>query len=93
MHTYGVAGNLRALLRVHRAVEHYWQQNVEKQEMARYGPSGAISADQGTVPVASPKLHYSCQELQAGYRHTVNRRPKSPVREICTLGSVEAGGG
>ena len=31
--------------------------------------------------------------VKAGYRHTVNQRLKSPVREIRTLGSVGAGGG
>ena len=30
--------------------------------------------------------------VKAGYRHTVNQRLKSPVREIRTLGSVGAGG-
>src|SRR5215472_8748645 len=52
---------------------------------------GAISADQGTVPTASTKAALLLQRA-AGYRHTVNQRLTSPVREICTLGSVGAGG-
>jgi hypothetical protein len=85
---YGVAGNLRALLRVHRAVKRYWR-NLESSELAWHGPVEAISADQGTVPAASAKAALLLP-IAVGYRHTVNQPLKSPVREICTLGSVGA---
>jgi hypothetical protein len=67
-------------------------QNVEQQELAWPHPLGAIPADQRTVPAATAKAVPFLPEVTS-YRHTVNQRPTSPVREICMLGSVGAGGG
>jgi len=62
---YGVAGNLRALLRVHRAVEHYWRKMLSSRSW-----HGRIRWEQfqrikEQFPLLRPKLHYSYRELQA----------------------------
>jgi len=62
---YGVAGNLRALLRVHRAVEHYWRKMLSSRSW-----HGRIRWEQfqrikEQFPLLRPKLHHSYRELQA----------------------------
>ena len=62
---YGVAGNLRALLRVHRAVEHYWRKMLSSRSW-----HGRIRWEQfqrikEQFPLLRPKLHFSYRELQA----------------------------
>ncbi len=89
---YGVAGNLRALLRVHRAVEHYWRKMLSSRSWHGTVRWEQFQRIKEQFPLLRPKLHYSLPRA-AGYRHTVNQRLTSPVREICTLGSVGAGGG
>ena len=62
---YGIAGNLRALLRVHRAVEHYWRKMLSSQELAwpiRWEQFHRIKEQ---FPLLRPKLYLSYRELQA----------------------------
>jgi group II intron reverse transcriptase/maturase len=49
---YGIAGNFRSLLKVHRAVGTLLAQNAEQSELARHGPMGAIPTDQVEVSAA-----------------------------------------
>jgi hypothetical protein len=88
---YGIGGNIRALQRVHRAVERYWRKMLSSRSWHGTVRWEQFQQIKGTVPAASTKAALLLSRA-AGYRHTVNLLPKSPVREICTLGSVGAGG-
>jgi RNA-directed DNA polymerase len=79
---YGIAGNLRALLRVHRAVERYWRKMLAVGVgMARSGGSNSIGSknsshcfDQSCIsPTGSCKLSPHCEstsdERSAGNPH------------------------
>lgn len=62
---YGIAGNLRSLLKVHRAVERYWRKMLGSRSW-----HGAVRWDQfqkikSQFPLLTPKLHLSYPELQA----------------------------
>ena len=62
---YGIAGNFRALQRVHRAVERYWRRMLSSRSW-----DGVISWVQFQrikehSPLLRPKLHLSYGELQA----------------------------
>src|ERR1700678_3009300 len=62
---YGIAGNLRSLLKVHRAVERYWRKILSSRSW-----HGAVSWEQfqrikSQFPLLKPKLHFSYPELQA----------------------------
>jgi RNA-directed DNA polymerase len=62
---YGIAGNLRALLRVHRAVERYWRKMLSSRSW-----HGAIRWEQfhrikEQFPLLRPKLYLPYRELQA----------------------------
>ncbi len=62
---YGVAGNLRALLRVHRAVEHYWRKMLGSRSW-----HGTIRWEQfhrirEQFPLLRPKLYLPYPKLQA----------------------------
>jgi RNA-directed DNA polymerase len=62
---YGVAGNLQALLRVHRAVERYWRKMLSSRSW-----NGAIRWEQfqrsrEQFPLLRPKLYLPYRELQA----------------------------
>ena len=62
---YGVAGNLQALLRVHRAVERYWRKMLSSRSW-----DGAIRWEQfqrirEQFPLLRPKLYLPYRELQA----------------------------
>jgi RNA-directed DNA polymerase len=62
---YGIAGNLRALLRVHRAVEYYWRKMLSSRSW-----HGAIRWEQfqrikQQFPLIRPKLYLPYRELQA----------------------------
>ena len=87
---YGIAGNIRALQRVHRAVGTLLAQDAQQPELARAGLVEAIPADQGAVPVAATKA-VSPLLGAASYRRAVKQLLTSVVREICTLRSVGAG--
>lgn len=62
---YGIAGNLRSLLKVHRAVERYWRKMLSSRSW-----HGAVRWEQfqtikSQFPLLRPKLHLSYPELQA----------------------------
>lgn len=62
---YGIAGNLRSLLKVHRAVERYWRKILSSRSW-----HGAVRWEQfqkikSQFPLLRPKLHLSYPELQA----------------------------
>jgi len=62
---YGIAGNLRALQRVHRAVERYWRKMLSSRNW-----DGVIWLKQfqqitEQFPLLRPKLHLPYRELQA----------------------------
>ncbi|HEY6389102.1 MAG TPA: group II intron reverse transcriptase/maturase [Candidatus Acidoferrum sp.] len=62
---YGIAGNLRSLLKVHRAVERYWRKMLSSRSW-----HGTIRWEQfqqikSQFPLLRPKLHLSYPELQA----------------------------
>jgi hypothetical protein len=62
---YGIAGNLRSLLKVHRGVEHYWRKMLSSRSW-----HGAVGWEQfqqikSQFPLLRPKLHLSYPELQA----------------------------
>jgi group II intron reverse transcriptase/maturase len=62
---YGIAGNLRSLLKVHRAVEHYWRKMLSSRSW--HGTVGWEQFQQikSHFPLLRPKLHLSYPELQA----------------------------
>jgi hypothetical protein len=62
---YGIAGNWRSLLKVHRAVESYWRKMLSSRSW-----HGMVSWEQfqqikSQFPLPRPKLHLSYPELQA----------------------------
>ena len=62
---YGVAGNIQALLRVHRAVERYWRKMLSSRSWKatiRWEPFQRIKAQ---FPLLRPKLYLPYRELQA----------------------------
>jgi hypothetical protein len=62
---YGVAGNLRALLRVHRAVEHYWRKMLSSRSWHGTVRWEQFQRIKEQFRLLRPKLHYSYKELQA----------------------------
>ena len=60
---YGVAGNLRALLRVHRAVEHYWRKMPSSRSWHGRIPWEQFQRIKERFPLLRPKLHYSYREF------------------------------
>jgi hypothetical protein len=62
---YGVAGNLRALLRVHRAVEHYWRKMLSSRSWHGTVRWEQFQRIKEQFPLLRPKLHHSYKELQA----------------------------
>ena len=87
---YGIAGNIRALQRVHRAVERYWRKMLSSRSW-----KGQICWEQ----FQRIKARYSAAATKAvsplrgvaSYRRAVNQLLTSVVREICTPRSVGAG--
>ena len=62
---YGVAGNIQALLRVHRAVERYWRKILSSRSWKatiRWEPFQRIKAQ---FSLLRPKLYLPYRELQA----------------------------
>jgi hypothetical protein len=62
---YGIAGNIRALQRVHRAVEHYWRKMLSSRSW-----KGTVCWEQfqrikAQFPLLQPKLYLPYRELQA----------------------------
>jgi len=62
---YGVAGNLRALLRVHRAVEQYWRKMLSSRSWHGTVRWEQFQRIKGQFPLLRPKLHYPYRALQA----------------------------
>ena len=90
---YGIAGNIRALFKVYRAVERYWRKMLCSRSWAGRSPDlGRFQPNQGTDPVYATQTASSLSGV-AGPRGAVNQSPKSVVREIRTPRSVGTGGG
>jgi hypothetical protein len=77
---YDIAGNIRALQRVHRAVETLLAQNAEQRELARADLVEAIPADPRAVSVAATKLYLSLLGA-ASHRRAGKQLLTSVVRE------------
>jgi len=63
---YGVAGNLRSLVKVHRAVERYWRGMLRSRSWAgRRLTWDAFNQIKERTPLLKPKLRLPYRELQA----------------------------
>jgi group II intron reverse transcriptase/maturase len=62
---YGIAGNFRALQRVHRAVERYWHKMLCSRSWAGRIPWAVFHEIKERLPLLRPRLHLPYQELQA----------------------------
>ncbi|MBI3061089.1 MAG: group II intron reverse transcriptase/maturase [Deltaproteobacteria bacterium] len=62
---YGIAGNFRALQRVHRAVERYWHKMLCSRSWAGRIPWAVFHQIKERLPLLRPKLHLPYRELQA----------------------------
>jgi RNA-directed DNA polymerase len=62
---YGIAGNLRSLLKVHRAVERYWRKILSSRSWHGAIPWEQFHRIKSQFPLLKPKLHFSYPELQA----------------------------
>jgi RNA-directed DNA polymerase len=62
---YGLAGNFRALKRVHRAVERYWYKMLCSRGRKGYFPWKVFHRIKERLPLRRPKLALSYRELQA----------------------------
>jgi hypothetical protein len=90
---YGIAGNIRALFKVYRAVERYWRKMLCSRSWAgRHLTLGCFQPNQGADAVIATQTASSLSGV-AEPRGAVNQSPKSVVREIRTPRSVGTGGG
>jgi group II intron reverse transcriptase/maturase len=62
---YGIAGNFRALQRVHRAVERYWRKMLSSRSWKGAIWWKAFQQIKERFPLLRPKLHLPYRELQA----------------------------
>jgi RNA-directed DNA polymerase len=62
---YGIAGNFRALQRVHRAVERYWHKMLCSRSRAGRIPWVVFHQIKERLPLLRPKLYLPYRELQA----------------------------
>jgi hypothetical protein len=63
---YGVAGNLRSLVKVYRAVERYWRRMLRSRSWAgRHLTWDAFNQIKERTPLLKPKLRLPYRELQA----------------------------
>jgi RNA-directed DNA polymerase len=63
---YGVAGNIRALFKVYRAVERYWHRMLRSRSWAGSGLTwDAFQQIKQRTPLLRPKLRLPYRELQA----------------------------
>jgi group II intron reverse transcriptase/maturase len=62
---YGVAGNIRALLRVYRAVERCWQRLLSSRSRAGHITWEVFQGIKQRYPLLRPKLYLPYRELQA----------------------------
>jgi group II intron reverse transcriptase/maturase len=63
--SYGIAGNFRALQRVHRAVERYWRRMLSSRSWKGVIGWAHFQRIKEHFPLLRPKLHLSYRELQA----------------------------
>ena len=61
---YGIAGNLRSLLKVDRAVERYWRKILSSRSWHGAIPWEQFQRIKSQFPLLKPKLHFSYPELQ-----------------------------
>jgi RNA-directed DNA polymerase len=62
---YGIAGNIRALQRVHRAVERYWRKMLSSRSWKGEVRWTAFHRVKERFPLLRPKLYLPYRELQA----------------------------
>jgi len=62
---YGIAGNFRALQRVHRFVERYWHKMLCSRSRKGYIRWEVFHRIKARLPLQQPKLHLPYRELQA----------------------------
>jgi RNA-directed DNA polymerase len=62
---YGIAGNIRALQRVHRAVERYWHKMLCSRSWAGRLPWAVFHQIKERLPLLRPKLYLPYRELQS----------------------------
>ena len=62
---YGIAGNFRALQRVHRAVERYWRKMLSSRSWKGMIGWARFQRIKEYFPLLRPKLHLPYRELQA----------------------------
>jgi RNA-directed DNA polymerase len=62
---YGIAGNLRALQKVHRFVERYWRKMLSSRSRKGYVTWEAFQGISARYPIRQPKLRLPYRELQA----------------------------
>lgn len=62
---YGIAGNFRALQRVHRAVERYWYKMLCSRSRKGYFPWAVFHRIKAQFPLKRPRLGLPYKELQA----------------------------
>lgn len=62
---YGIAGNLRALQRVHRFVECYWHKMLSSRSRQGYVRWEVFQRIKARYPLQRPRLHLPYRELQA----------------------------
>src|SRR5262245_47904109 len=90
---YGVAGNIRALFKVYRAVERYWHRMLRSRSRAASRLTwDTFNQIKKRSPLLRPKLRLPYPGA-ASTRGAVNQLPKSVVREIRTRRFVGTGGG
>ena len=63
--SYGIAGNIRALQRVHRAVEHYWRKMLSSRSWKGTVCWEQLQRIKAQFPLLQPKLYLPYRELQA----------------------------
>jgi hypothetical protein len=62
---YGIAGNIRALQRVHRAVERYWRKMLSSRSWQGQVWWNHFQQIKERFPLLRPKLYLPYSELQA----------------------------
>jgi exopolyphosphatase/pppGpp-phosphohydrolase len=62
---YGIAGNIRALQRVHRAVERYWRKMLSSRSWQGQICWNHFQQIKERFPLLRPKLYLPYSELQA----------------------------
>jgi len=62
---YGIAGNFRALQRVHRAVERYWRKMLSSRSWKGVIWWACFQRIKAQFPLLRPKLYLPYRELQA----------------------------